>query len=1131
VSTTGKAIANAFGAAAEAEATSLSTLIAGPDPEQEFATLVERLIVHQGRQHGFKVEIVAHEDSRDCRLPDGGLLGLKRATYVEPLWVDSAGPLNQQQCLDAFVQSSSPGFFFRIGRDHYLPVFPKDITEPGDWDWQAFGNTPHQLPVRPAGAAQVLQWLRDCPPLLARYLPQQAKRHPDSNGFSGLAWTTIRDDFLRLSLPARSDLGVERMSAKHTEDEGRPVTVQLPDVFVAQQFVPQGQPLSAALPLAALLSRPGPVVLLGDPGSGKSTVLSALALAAAGRHAIEDTQVPPAVPLFLPLRRYSREQTSHPRLLDALVAQARRKLKMAVGDAHPWFFQGLLEMGQALVLFDGLDEAGDQRTRAGVVQQIEEFHRNYPLCGLWVTSRKVGYDGAPLDADKFETFTVAPFDRPRRERFIRRWYTDQYRDEPAVGEQFSVSLCQAMQRARPDVQRMAGNPLLLTLMALIHRSKRGFLPHNRGELYEECVELLLGRWEKAKRDPDEPDDPAGDLAQLNPRLERTELRRYLTTIAFEIQEQNEQRSPEEWGNIPCQFLRKRLTELRQATRREADSENAAADVRVLLRYIQDRAGLLVWNGEDAYAFSHLSFQEYLAACKRQGGDFRFDDHIHFFAQKAAEPKWRETLVLLLHRIQAHSTAEEPFTDRLMEFLVGHALARQPAQAIAVWRTLGMALRDQIPFAPAHQREILLHLFDDWLLARLFEGETNDVLTDLALFSPGLRELLTGLLVQLWRDAANPARALATLHLRVRLLGWPHRDAAESAGTATELLARLPDPAPPARARPLLERAGLLLAEARPAQFVTDSPGHICVRTVRDRLAILMFDPRLPIVERDSSAQALGRLGDSRQGVGMHPDGPWKDLPEFEWLSLPAGKFTLGETGKAVAVHAFQLSRYPVTVAQFEAFRKAEDGYHNEQCWQRQDVPGMLEWWRKNHEQGPEDYDPVFQTPNHPRVGVCWYEAVAFCRWLSRRRGFDPDGPEAIRLPHENEWEWAARWDGQQADDRYFPWENSKKDDPDLAQRCNCAQTGLGHTSAVGLFPKGAAGCGASDMTGNVWEWCDNWYDEKSRQSRVLRGGSWALGLPERLSCSYRIYVHPSGRSRIYGFRCVVVGSSVRECGS
>lgn len=113
--------------------------------------------------------------------------------------------------------------------------------------------------------------------------------------------------------------------------------------------------------------------------------------------------------------------------------------------------------------------------------------------------------------------------------------------------------------------------------------------------------------------------------------------------------------------------------------------------------------------------------------------------------------------------------------------------------------------------------------------------------------------------------------------------------------------------------------------------------------------------------------------------------------------------------------------------------------------------------------------------------MSWYDAVAFCRWLSAKTGED------IRLPTEQEWEKAARG----SDGREYPWEGTFKSD-----YCN-AEGHIGETSAVGIYPQGQSPYGVMDMAGNVWEWFLNKHKEpetitadNSGSARVLRGGSW-----------------------------------------
>ena len=122
----------------------------------------------------------------------------------------------------------------------------------------------------------------------------------------------------------------------------------------------------------------------------------------------------------------------------------------------------------------------------------------------------------------------------------------------------------------------------------------------------------------------------------------------------------------------------------------------------------------------------------------------------------------------------------------------------------------------------------------------------------------------------------------------------------------------------------------------------------------------------------------------------------------------------------------------------------------------------------------------------------------------------------MRLPTEAEWERAARG----TERRGFPWGPEQ----DFADRCNCSPAGIGHTSAVGLFPKGNTPEGIADLSGNVWEWCENWYDEKEKKLRVVRGGSFDFD-GFCLSPGFRLHGTAAGREISAGFRVVVACSA------
>ena len=216
-----------------------------------------------------------------------------------------------------------------------------------------------------------------------------------------------------------------------------------------------------------------------------------------------------------------------------------------------------------------------------------------------------------------------------------------------------------------------------------------------------------------------------------------------------------------------------------------------------------------------------------------------------------------------------------------------------------------------------------------------------------------------------------------------------------------------------------------------------------------------------------------------------------------------------------------IGRYPVTVAQFQAFVE--------------DIQVEL-----------EDRDALRGIASHPVVTVSWHEALKYCRWLTEKlRGWDEtpeplakllrqgegDGrPWQVTLPSEAEWEKAARG----TDGRRYPWVGEV--DANLA---NSGLTEIGRTTAVGSFPGGESPYGVADLSGNTWEWTRSvWTEDYSKPEdryparhvkdvkakkdspRVLRGGAFNLN-PRNLRSAYRNSHHPNNRNRNNWFRVVV----------
>ncbi len=339
-----------------------------------------------------------------------------------------------------------------------------------------------------------------------------------------------------------------------------------------------------------------------------------------------------------------------------------------------------------------------------------------------------------------------------------------------------------------------------------------------------------------------------------------------------------------------------------------------------------------------------------------------------------------------------------------------------------------------------------------------------------------------------------------------------------------------------------------------------------LKKLRAGLMEVMQGDVLEIQRRSEAGRMLGELGDPRSGVTVRQENP--KLPDIDWVRIPAIKgFMMGTNDEDASEHekpihsvdidSFCISRYPVTNAQFKCF--IEDRGYKKDYWQSkaartwfdsgssqydmlvETIPDELA--RKNY-QGwlradtkrttPRSWhDRRWNLPNHPVVGVSWFEALAFCAWLSEIEG------KSVCLPCEEEWEYAARG----VKGLKYAWGN--KFDEQLG---NTNKTGIARTSAVGLFPQGRAVgqemelFGLYDMNGNVWEWTRNRWgnkwgvpiffykkwkeyskDEREKREveefRVMRGGSWQTQL-DYVDCTGRGWLVPHGRGYKVGFRVV-----------
>ncbi len=285
------------------------------------------------------------------------------------------------------------------------------------------------------------------------------------------------------------------------------------------------------------------------------------------------------------------------------------------------------------------------------------------------------------------------------------------------------------------------------------------------------------------------------------------------------------------------------------------------------------------------------------------------------------------------------------------------------------------------------------------------------------------------------------------------------------------------------------------------------------------LTALVTHGKLAFRERVDAGLILGWLGDQRPGVC--------DFNPEMWVDLSGGRFTMGreKASHEVELTRFGMSRYPISNGQYKMFIDAS-GYNDDTLWSKEGWKRCKsnEWDEPRHWTNEEA-----NAPNQPVTGVSWYEAEAFCNWLTRHlhTGSGLSKKTIVRLPTEAEWEYAAR--GQS--NALYPWRNDKISE----EYANYSKSNIGKPSAVGSYPSGQTPEGVFDLVGNVREWCRDWYNEDYYKNsekkdpngpdrgkyRVLRGGAW-YSAPDYCSCSARIDYYPGGRwISLGGFRVVL----------
>ncbi|MFC1806602.1 formylglycine-generating enzyme family protein, partial [Planctomycetota bacterium] len=298
---------------------------------------------------------------------------------------------------------------------------------------------------------------------------------------------------------------------------------------------------------------------------------------------------------------------------------------------------------------------------------------------------------------------------------------------------------------------------------------------------------------------------------------------------------------------------------------------------------------------------------------------------------------------------------------------------------------------------------------------------------------------------------------------------------------------------------LYARACLFLFVTRQLdEYFLRDPDFSCLREEFARAGPALQKRVMQVLRSDErcSAEFFGRPQPPHEVILNEKDGTLLQL-------VTDGGFLAGASAVEVALPGYYLALHPVTNAQYLRF--VLDTSHRAPDTVAYGDYGWPVWKGRSF--------PEYKA-DHPVVFVSWEDAAAYCAWAG------------LRLPSELEWEKGARG----VDGREYPWGNEWDD----GRHCNCGKKSNGETSGVWGYPDGCSPWGMYQMSGNVWEWCADWYEAKypryrsgalrtpvtgTKEYRVLRGGACHLRGPSEFRCAERTMGFPSTKSAGGGFRC------------
>ena len=386
------------------------------------------------------------------------------------------------------------------------------------------------------------------------------------------------------------------------------------------------------------------LVILGDPGSGKSSLVQYLALQWAEQPVPNLTSQP--IPLLIELRKYMQDCNSK-QCTDFL--DFFHQASNSICNIERELLQARLVAGDAFVIFDGLDEVFDPQQREQAVGEIINFTTNYPRVRVLVTSRVIGYKPQQLRDANFRHFMLQDLTNSQIKDFLQKWHNltfNNLKDRLQKQERLRRAIAESQ-----AIRELAGNPLLLTMMAILNRYQE--LPRDRAELYHQCSRVLLQQWDLDKALNDERFDVVIDFKdkQAMLRLVAAQMQANARGLA---------------GNL---IAAPRLQEIIEDYLQVIKIKDYPKIAKLIVEQLRTRNFILCFLGADYYAFVHRTFLEYFCAAdfvwqfeRERKIDLEYLK-TKVFGEHWQEESWHEVLRLIAGSIN------EMFTGEIIEYLM------------------------------------------------------------------------------------------------------------------------------------------------------------------------------------------------------------------------------------------------------------------------------------------------------------------------------------------------------------------------------------------------------------------------------------------------------------------------------